>query len=215
MPYALINLSNNTRVGDIGPLPGQFNSPLLHQESLNDLSWHGPDWANRAYWPVVEVKPAPAWWQQFAASPTETIEANNKRVVLTWALVSRPLADVKKEAKNNAKAKAEEIRVSYITPGFGKALEYREKVAEVKRFDANATPTAEEYPLLEATRVGRGLASLTAARNLIAGTYASWCTINAAILSAEDGCCKAIDDAGNGAAAVAALNAITWPPPAS
>jgi hypothetical protein len=171
------------------------------------------------------MAPAKGRWAQLVDEPTAFDPRHQTRsrsvpsnvpsgaVTVSYGVASRPTATVKAELTAQAKVRAEQIRASYLTPGYGKALEYREKVDEVRRYEADGAPDAADYPMLKAEADGRAI-TLGAAHALIKATYEQWCAINKAVLTAESAGAKAIADAADGAVAVAAFDAITWPPSA-
>lgn len=156
---------------------------------------------------LVDTPPAFDSVTQTRAAGTNTL--NGSTLTVGYVVADIALAAAKANAKARAKADCEAKRAGFLTVGYGKMLEYREKAGEVSRWDAGVVAhTAANFPMLEATRAGRGLASLTAARDLIAGTLAAWRAIGAAVCQAEDTATTAITAAADCAAVRAAMAAL-------
>lgn len=159
------------------------------------------------------------WYQRVDAPPsldplTETLAVSGavldnvaRTRTVTYVVADRAdVSAMKAAAKAKAKADCEAKRAAYLSPGDGKMLEYREKAAEVERWDAGTLEhTAANFPLLAATRDGRGLADLATAHALIKATLDAWRVVGAAVCKAEDKATVAIGNATDGAAVRAAM----------
>jgi hypothetical protein len=145
----------------------------------------------------------------------ETVDPEELVVRVSWQLVDRDASEVAADLMNEVKGRAEAERQRYLTPGQGKTLEYEQKVRELDRWAAAAPEdrTPENFPMLEATRAGRGLDQLSHARDLIAWAYQGWIVIGCAILKIEDGACAAIEAAATAADKGAIHQAVAWPAP--
>ncbi|MBM4071731.1 MAG: hypothetical protein FJ271_22815 [Planctomycetes bacterium] len=136
-----------------------------------------------------------------------SLDQNARTRTITYSVTDLSLPTAKANASARAKTVCETKRASFLTAGNGKALEYREKAAEVTRWATTAAEnkTAANFPLLNATAVGRGLADLTAAHDLISATLTLWRSLGAAICQAEDTATTAIFAANNCAAVRTAM----------
>ena len=117
--YHVVTLDPLTLVGSPTPLPREFVG--LAPASLADLSWTGTDsggaYVGKGYWPVVDVRPAPAVWQRNAVAATYVAAADLKHVTATYALEDRPLADVKADRLAALAALRWQIETGGITIG--------------------------------------------------------------------------------------------------
>jgi hypothetical protein len=121
--------------------------------------------------------------------------------------------EVKAQLRSRLDYVAEVERLKYITPGAGQAMTYQAKAAEAKAFLSAEDPEATDFPLLSA-EVGITADSLAGVAQIVAGAYAQWQIIGAAIEAARLGGKAAIEAADNATAAQAAFDAVTWPAPA-
>ncbi|WP_416065426.1 hypothetical protein ACK9YZ_01370 [Rhizobium sp. ZK1] len=121
------------------------------------------------------------------------------------------LAEVKAQLRARLDFAAEAERLKYITQGAGQAMTYQAKAAEAKAFLASG---AGDFPLLSA-EVGITADTIEGVAQIVAGAYAQWLLIGAAIEAARLGGKAAIEAANDAGAAQAAFDAVTWPSPAS
>ncbi|MBB3591735.1 hypothetical protein FHX08_002079 [Rhizobium sp. BK529] len=122
--------------------------------------------------------------------------------------------EVKAQLRARLDYAAEAERLKYITPGAGQAMTYQAKAAEAKAYLDAGNPDASDFPLLSA-EVGITADSIEGVAQIVAGAYAQWQVIGAAIEAARLGGKAAIDAANDADAAQAAFDAVTWPSPAS
>ncbi|HWJ72419.1 MAG TPA: hypothetical protein VNX29_04555 [Kaistia sp.] len=124
-------------------------------------------------------------------------------------LTGEALDALKTSLRTAIDAEAERERLRYITAGAGQAMTYARKTEEAKAASADATPTAEAYPLLAAS-VGIDGADIAAVAAVVLAMDAQWSVIGAAIemarLSAKKTVTEAADEATARSAAV-----VTWP----
>jgi hypothetical protein len=105
---------------------------------------------------------------------------------------------------------AESARLKYITGGAGQALTYSQKADEAMRYVASAEPVATDYPLLSA-EIGITAPTIGEVATIVAGAYAQWQQIGAAIEATRLGGKAAVDAAETVEAAKAIVDGITWP----
>lgn len=118
------------------------------------------------------------------------------------------LVDVKAALKVQVDATAENLRLSYITPGAGQALEYREVADEAQRYAADPSG---DFPLLQASVDAGEAGDIASAAALVAARHDAWISVGAAIRAARIAGKRAIDAASSAADAHAAYEGIEWP----
>ncbi|HWJ72604.1 MAG TPA: hypothetical protein VNX29_05485 [Kaistia sp.] len=124
-------------------------------------------------------------------------------------LVGEALDALKTSLRTAIDAEAERQRLRYITAGAGQAMTYARKTEEAKAASADATPTAEAYPLLAAS-VGIDGADIAAVAAVVLAMDAQWSVIGAAIEAARLSAKKAVTEAADEATARSAA-VVTWP----
>lgn len=124
------------------------------------------------------------------------------------------LSEVKAQIKRAIDDAAELERLKYITAGAGQAMTYQRKVEEARRLQAAIAAEEEivpgDYPLLSAS-LGIDGETLADVAGVVLGMDAAWAQIGAAIETARLAGKKAVDDAGDEAAARAVV--VAWPQP--
>lgn len=103
--------------------------------------------------------------------------------------------------------KAEAIRLQYITPGYGQAMTYINKLAEAKAFKSDPKGV---FPLLQAS-VGIEGATIDDVASLVMKTSSQWETLAASIENVRLGTKAKISAALTVEDAVAAYDAAVWP----
>lgn len=169
--------------------------------------------------PQIETPPPPydPRYQNAVATYTETADA----IVQQWHVETWPLDRVKTIYRNRVEEEAERIRLRYITPGAGMALTYTEKHQQAQAVEvlgeaaANAlTPEqrTSQFPTLSAS-VGIEAPTLWGCALLVIQKYEQFAQLSGAIERARLLGKKAIVDASDQAAVLAAYEGITWPTP--
>ena len=141
---------------------------------------------------------------------SETADEVSERLAVTG--IGPTLDAIKAQLRLQLDYAAEAERLKYITPGAGQAMTYQAKAAEAKAFLAAADPDSSDFPLLSA-EVGITANSLAGVALIVAGAYAQWQVIGAAIEAARLGGKAAIEAAADADAAQTAFDAVTWPSP--
>jgi hypothetical protein len=115
--FARIDLSENSVVGDLGPLPNNLRG--LAQSTLDDLSSLSssvPAYDGMGFWPVVDqAKPTETSRKRVGDTPSLSIDTDDKVVTRSWSLVDRDLADRKAAMRVEATAKRWSVEVGGIT----------------------------------------------------------------------------------------------------
>lgn len=125
--------------------------------------------------------------------------------------VNIPLPDYKDALFRKVDRDAETERLRLITPGFGKALSYQEKLSEARLvLDDPADIDLSLVPIIAGEAVARGI-SIVDCATLIHQTYLTYKTVEAGINAASTTAKLGIRDASDPAQAWAAYEAITWP----
>jgi hypothetical protein len=114
------------------------------------------DWPK--YVPVIREGEPPT---RFHAKVDETAKMfnGNWQITSIYAL-SMPLDEIKVALKRDVDARAESLRVEYVTPGSSQAMIYEAKRAEVRRWKDAGMPAeanAEEYPWASARSTRKGV----------------------------------------------------------
>ncbi|WP_428527174.1 hypothetical protein [Roseibium sp.] len=140
--------------------------------------------------------------------PAKTYERQSGSIseVSGAALEAEQLAALKTEAKGRLIVLAETARGKWITPGDGKAMVYREKYAEAKAYQADATA---ECPMLSVEAAARGI-PLADMVQIVLDASNGWVTAAAQIEALTVTANAAIEAAGSVEDLDAALG-ITWP----
>lgn len=115
-----------------------------------------------------------------------TPDANH---VLQWsvsALTAAEVTDAKTRLKHHIDDQAEQTRAKYLSPGAGQALTYQQKVVEATAYQAAATPTATDYPILNAEAQATGV-TLAALVKTVISTDQQWTALAAKIEAARRG----------------------------
>lgn len=143
------------------------------------------------------------------------IEADKVRVVHS---MSGSLDDVKLAYSLRVDAEAEAVRMKYLTPGYGMALTYREKLEQAEQVAAqdqaaiDALTSQEEvaaYPTLSAS-VGVEASTLWDCAQLVLSKYQQWALLSHEIERIRMTGKKAISEADTAEAVQAAYSAIDW-----
>jgi hypothetical protein len=102
-----IDLSDNSAVGDPGPLPAALKG--LAQSTLDDLSPMAssvPAYDGMGFWPVIDQPtPTETSRKRVGDTPSLSIDTDAKVVTRSWSLVDRDLAERKAEMRVEATAK--------------------------------------------------------------------------------------------------------------
>ncbi len=94
--------------------------------------------------------PCEVRWQQRVGPVDQVLD---DKVIEVFTVADRDIEAMAAEAKQVIDARAEVIRLRFITPGSGQAMVYQAKMDEAKRWQANNSPaeaTADLYPLIAA-----------------------------------------------------------------
>lgn len=134
-------------------------------------------------------------------------DAKTKRVVRRY--VPPALDDYKRALRSSVDARAEELRMQFITPGQGQAMVYQRKAREARAILGDAAPDPANYPVLSAS-VGIEGADIAEVAARVRATEDAWAAIAAAIERARLGGKAAIAAAETLNAARAAHDAIDW-----
>lgn len=159
----------------------------------------------KAY-PVVRNFDPPSPWH-VRTGQTEGLVDGQYVIAATWQ--EPDLAEVKASLRAQVDAKAEGLRLQYITPGQGQVMVYQRKAQEARAILSDADPDPDNYPILSASVgiEGKDIAEVAA---LVRATEAAWAMIAAAIETARLGGKAAIAAAETLAGAQAAFDAIDW-----
>jgi hypothetical protein len=171
------------------------------------------------YKPQIETPPPShdARYQNAVATYTETADA----IVQEWHVETWPLDRVKTIYRNRVEEDAERVRLRYITPGAGMAMTYAEKHQQAQAVEAMGEAPANaltpeqrtaQFPTLAAS-VGIEAPTLWGCALLVIQKYEQFAQLSGAIERTRLLAKKAISDASDPAAVVAAYGAITWPNP--
>lgn len=142
------------------------------------------------------------------ASETLSLNGNTLTRTLNWA--DPPLADVKAQLKAKIDRQAEKERLKHITDGCGQALEYERVRREIVAYNADASPTEAEYPMLAAS-IGVDGVDLAAVVATVSARESAWTTVGAAIRGVRLKAKRDIDAATTAKDAVDVWKAVTWP----
>lgn len=169
--------------------------------------------------PTIETDPPlhnPAF-QSVAKSYVETADA----ITAQWSIETWPLDRVKIIYRNRVEEDAEHVRLRYITPGSGMAMTYTEKHQQAQAVEVLGEAAANgltpeqrtaQFPTLAAS-VGIEAPTLWDCALLVIQKYEQFAQLSGAIERTRLLAKKAISDASDPAAVVAAYGAITWPNP--
>jgi hypothetical protein len=193
------------------------NNAIAEQRDL--LLEHVPE-HKRGAWLPIEGDP-PAYDSRIATrtGPTYTIEPT--RVLRQWTVTPRDLAAVKAEFAKMVDDAAEACRLRYITPGAGMAMTYQEKFAQAQAVAAmgeaaanamSAADREEQFPTLSAS-VGLEAPTLWDCAQRVLAAYAAFAQLSLVIERTRLAGKASISAASDGAAVVAAYEALTWPMP--
>jgi len=158
----------------------------------------------------------PTAWPRDASGKVSDAEM---RAVLAPYGLMLSLDDLKAQLKARVDAKAEEVRLTLITPGSGQAMEYQEAYAQAQAaLAATGTVKDTDYPMLAATvgidtdpQTGKAAKDVLGVARSVKAAYEAFLTAGAAIRGARLGGKAAIQAAGNAADAQSACDAISWP----
>lgn len=152
-----------------------------------------------------------------AKNPVSVVEVPVKRAL--YQVVDRPIEDLRTSYKELVDQAAEACRLRYITPGAGMAMTYQEKfaqaqaVASMGEAAANAMSHAdreEQFPTLSAS-VGLEAPTLWECAQRVLAAYAAFAQLSLVIERTRIAGKQSISAASDGAAVVAAYEALTWP----
>ncbi len=132
------------------------------------------------------------------------------RAALDIDLSTISLSQLKVHLKAKIDAEAESERLKYITPGYGQAMTYQQKVDEARGFKAAANPQSGDYPVLS-SEIGITGPTLAEVADTVLIAFSRWQLVGAAIESARLGAKRDIDGADNEVMAQAVVDAIVWP----
>jgi hypothetical protein len=134
-------------------------------------------------------------------------DAQTGRVVQVY--VPPSLESYKSMLRGQVDAKAESLRLQYITAGQGQAMVYQRKAVEARAILSDANPDPANYPILSASVgiEGKDIAEVAA---LVRATEDAWAAIAAKIETVRLGGKAAIASAETLADAQAAYDAIDW-----
>lgn len=171
--------------------------------------------------PVIKPQidtPPPAHdprYQNAVSTYRETPDA----ILQEWHVETWPLDRLKMIYRNRVEEDAERIRLRYITPGAGMAMTYAEKHLQAQAVESLGEPAANalspeqrasQFPTLAAS-VGIEAPTLWGCALLVIQKYEQFAQLSGAIERARLVGKKAIGDASDHAAVMAAYGAITWP----
>lgn len=174
----------------------------------------------RANWLPIEGDP-PAFDPRIATRTGPTYQIESARILRVWQVTPRDLDTVKAEIKARVDADAEACRLRYITPGDGMAMTYQEKFAQAQAVAAMGAVAADamtqaereaQFPTLSAS-VGIEAPTLSACADLVLARYAEFAQLSLVIERTRLQGKASISAASDGAAVVAAYEALTWPTP--
>lgn len=161
----------------------------------------------------------------YHAAQTQNIAYANNRIEVTrpWVLTEAALDTMRSEYKSRVDADAESCRLTYITPGDGMAMTYQEKFAQAQAVAAMGAAAADaltqaeretQFPTLSAS-VGIEAPTLSECADLVLAKYAAFAQLSLVIERTRLQGKAAISAASDGAAVVAAYEALSWPTPQS
>lgn len=173
---------------------------------------------------VVDVRPTPAVGERLSADHDGGVpDLAAGTIVYTWTV--EPIGDANAvaaawsaaglAARQRIEAAAELARLRFLTPGSGKAMTYRAKLAEWQRYGADQAPDPDAYPFAKAEAAARGV-TIAALMAVWAVNVQAWAVqVGPAIEALEQAGKLAVDAAvaARDAAALATAEAITWPSP--
>lgn len=133
---------------------------------------------------------------------------------IQWRSVSDLLEEAKQAAVARIDREAEEVRLKYVTPGAGQAMEYQETAQEAFALQGDADPDPTHYPMLVAEQqalesVGEVVTLQDVAAQVLA-ERAAWSSIGAAIKTARRAAKMAVEGAAS-KDEIDAVFPIAWP----
>lgn len=160
---------------------------------------------------ILRAGEAPATMIEAQAGPDEVV-VTVPAGVLAWPEIN--LEPLREALCAEVDQKAEAMRLLFVTPGAGQAMEYQEALAQARAFIANE---AGDYPFLEADvtagtidpRTGLAVQTIEEAAALVIWMHGRWQMAGAAIRAVRLGAKAAIGAATNIAALVMA-GAVDW-----
>lgn len=151
---------------------------ILHSDFITDGAhprFHGWDWDAAAHeCHVTDRSPDPA---------VDEID----RATWTWRHNLGPMRAI---LRARVDAEAEAVRLRFVTPGAGQAMEYQEAIAQAQAY---VLDPAGSYPMVQSDvdagtidpRTGLAVATLAEAADLIIWMFAQWQIAGAAIRTAR------------------------------
>ncbi|NIB44808.1 hypothetical protein HBA55_34830 [Pseudomaricurvus alkylphenolicus] len=152
----------------VGPAPAQWAGRALAYDS----GWTVVDQE------LLDVELAHQMQEQQSQAEANAAKLVNRRLSIRQTIVQR----------------AEQERLKYITPGYGKAMVYTAKHEEAKRLASDAAPSAADYPLL-AAEVGITASDLAGVGQSVLNTAGAWLAVAAQIEKNEKVLLVALDNA--------------------
>ncbi|QHJ84741.1 MAG: hypothetical protein [Caudoviricetes sp.] len=160
-------------------------------------------------------------WKEFLNNAGRKKWVDGK--IVDYTLPAPPLAEIKKQLKQQVDMAAENERLKYITAGVGQSMTYQEKynqavdyskkyIAHKQAPDELPEPNENDYLLLKAS-LGIDGDTLIEVAETITYSYAIWQQIGAAIEATRLESKAAIENAETAEEAQAVFASIKWPCP--
>jgi hypothetical protein len=215
----------------------------LSIDDRSALAWTRPAWAGNlaarldpaghgaanfaASWVILQcldVRPPTGVGEQLSADHDGgVVDLVAGTITYTWTVepagdagaVAAAWTAAGKAAKRRIEAAAEDARLRFLTPGAGKAMTYREKLDEWRRYQTDGAPDPADYPYAVAEAVPRS-ATIADVMTLWGANINTWVNVVGPAIEALEQKGKLDVDAAvaaQDAAALAAAEAIAFPAP--
>jgi hypothetical protein len=206
MSYAIVQVEPfqivQTFPGDYPPEPVSWPDGAVTHGVAAGVSHGGWKLARRVFTP----DPPNEFYELSGAVPS--FDGEVLTVTQNW--LPRALESVKSELAARIDDTAEALRQRYITPGFGQAMTYLQKLSEARAAANDPEASSEKYPLLSAS-VGLDGDTIIDVATFVLSTSKQWTDVSAKIEMTRLSAKRSIKNAASVDDAVAVLSAMNWP----
>jgi hypothetical protein len=202
---ALVQISTQEVLQNWGDaVPDVISIPGICEVHCPESNWSYGDYE---LIPVVYNQNPP---DEFAMANGTSQAISNNQLVITTSYTEAILTDVQATLCSRIDARAEQIRLNYITPGAGQMGVYILKYNEALAVLANSSPVANNYPLNAASIGLPNVNTIQDAANLTVTTFQEWQGVAAIIENVRLSTKAAINAANSVTSAISAYDAVNW-----
>lgn len=200
MKFAVIKVVDNSIVQSFDAVPDKVMWP-------NGNVSHAPSVGVEVFgYRFVKVENSSESPGEFYQSLSASSSLSKGTLTLSPDWKPLPLDSVQVELCRRIDNTAETIRLKYITPGFGQALVYQQKLEEAQRYKLDGKPDPSNYPLLNAS--GDYISDVC---DQVIKASEQWKYVASSIEKSRLSAKKSIQTAKSVDGAVKAYNSVAWP----